>query len=67
MKRRVRHKLPNKGCFPLGGIFRAQRNFSLFVSSQAELIEKRQIKIALRAKNSAWWKTALMCPCAPID
>ena len=25
-----------KGCFPLGGIFRAQRNFSLFVSSQAE-------------------------------
>ena len=31
--------------------FRAQRIFSFFVSSQAELIEKR--------KNSAWWKTAL--------
>ena len=43
-----------KGCFPLGGIFRAQRNFSLFVSSQAELIEKRQLKkIVLRAENSA--------------
>ena len=42
-----------QGCFPLGGIFRAQRNFSLFVSSQAELIEKRQRKIALRAENSA--------------
>ena len=41
------------GCFPLGGNFRAQRNFSLFVSSQAELIEKRQRKIALRAENSA--------------
>ena len=49
----------SKGCFPLGGIFRAQRNFSLFVSSQAELIEKRQRKIALRAENSAQWKTAL--------
>ena len=32
------------GCFPLGGIFRAQRNFSLFVSSQAELIEKKTKK-----------------------
>ena len=42
-----------KGCFPLGGIFRAQRNFCLFASSQAELIEKRQRKIALRAENSA--------------
>ena len=42
-----------KGCFPLGGIFRAQRNFSLFVSSQAELIGKRQRKIALRAENFA--------------
>ena len=41
------------GCFPLGGIFRAQRIFSLFVISQAELIEKRQRKIALRAENSA--------------
>ena len=42
-----------KGCFPPGGIFRAQRNFSLFVSSQAGLIEKRQRKIALCAENSA--------------
>ena len=30
-----------------GRIFRAQRNFSLFESSQAELIEKRQRKIVL--------------------
>ena len=30
-----------EGCFPPGRIFRAQRNFSLFVSSQVELIEKR--------------------------
>ena len=43
----------SKGCFPLGGIFRAQRNFSSFVSSQAELIGKRQRKIALCAENSA--------------
>ena len=32
-----------KGCFPPGRIFRAQRNFSLFVSSQVELIEKEQV------------------------
>ena len=43
----------SKGCFPLGGIFRAQRIFSLFVSSQTELIGKRQRKIALRAENYA--------------
>ena len=41
------------GCFPSDEIFRALSNFSLFVSSQAELIEKRQRNIALRAENSA--------------
>ena len=42
-----------KGCFPHGRIFRAQRNFSSFVSFQAELIERKQRKIALHAENSA--------------
>ena len=31
-----------QGCFPLSGIFRAQRNFSLFVCSQSELKTKKE-------------------------
>ena len=42
----------------VGGIFSAQRNFSLFVSSRAELMAKRQRKIALSAENFALWKIA---------
>ena len=41
-----------QGCFLLGGIFRAKRNFLVFVSSQAGQIEKRQRKLALRAENT---------------
>ena len=47
------HHSVKLSCFPQGRIFRAQRKFSLFVSSPTELIEKRQRKIALRAENSA--------------
>jgi hypothetical protein len=48
-----------KGRFPLGGIFRAERNFSLsfLISSTQELT--RQRKIPLLAENSAQWKMAL--------
>ena len=48
----VEHVQP-KGCFAPGGILHAVRNFSLFVSSQPQLIDKRQNKIPLRTKNSA--------------
>ena len=44
-------------------LFSTRRNFSLFVSSQAELIGKRQRKIALRAENFAWWKTVFTDLC----
>jgi hypothetical protein len=47
--------LLNMGRFPVGGIFRAERNFSLsFLISST-----KQRKILLRAENSAQWKTAL--------
>jgi hypothetical protein len=55
----LHHTSTNKGCFPLGGIFRAERNFSLslpspwpfLISSTREIT--RQRKIPLRAQNSA--------------
>ena len=39
-----------KSCFPLGGIFCAQRSFSLFLSSQAELVEETKKNCAVRGK-----------------
>ena len=33
---------PFKGCFSLGAIFRAQRNFSLFVSSNPKKDKEKQ-------------------------
>ena len=44
------HNPTSKGCLLLCGIFRAQRNFSLFVSFQAELIEKKKKNCAALGK-----------------
>ena len=46
-----------KGCFPLSGIFRAERNFSLSSSNQFCLRAHVQRRIPLRAEYSAQWKT----------
>ena len=48
-----KRKIKLKGCFPLSGIFHAEQNSSLYLSSQAELIRRRQRKIPLRAEYSA--------------
>ena len=48
-----------KAGFPLGGILRAERNFSLSCDFSGGTNEKRQRKIPLRAQNSAKWKTGL--------
>ena len=48
-----------KGCFPLGGIFHAQRNFSLYFFYKFCLRAHKQRKIVLRTENSVQWKTAL--------
>ena len=57
-----------QGCFALSGIFRAEQNSSLYVSSQAELIRRRQRKIPLRAEYSAEWKTAFnVCSVVRIE
>ena len=42
-----------KGCFPLGGIFRAERNSLLYFCITVWLDCPRQRKIPLRAENSA--------------
>ena len=55
----VKKNFRTKGRFPLGGIFRSERNLSLsfLISSTREIT--RQRKIPLRAEYSAYWKTGL--------